>query len=71
MKSFTYIDRRFGMTYTVFHVDGNFIGAHGYVDRIGADPIVYETLSSLPSGPRHEIETCLDRLQHSHGQNKP
>jgi hypothetical protein len=65
MTSFTYIDRRFGMTYTVFHEHGNFLGAHGYVDRIGADPIVYETLSSLPSGPRHEIENRLCQLSHT------
>jgi len=65
MNAFTYHDRRFDLTYTVYHTDdGEFEGALGYVGRIGADPIVYDNLSDLPSGPRHEIESRLCQLSH-------
>lgn len=63
-NSFTYIDRRFGISYTVhFNDDGSFACVLAYVDRVGAEPIVYHSLAELPPSIRNELESRIPRFR--------
>lgn len=52
-----YDDVRFGDRYEI-ELDefGCFHAAMRYVDRLGADPIVYTRLADIPQPHRHQIE---------------
>lgn len=60
-----YYDQRFGDTYVV-ETDGQTCSRiTRYVDRIGFDPIHYDSLSDVPTRARTEIERLIYDKCHS------
>lgn len=56
----TYYDDRYGDRYEIeLDEDKRFVHARRFVDGIGNDPIVYDTLSDINPYHRHHIEQLI------------
>ena len=66
-RQLTYYDSRFGDTYEI-HVDedGEFESAYRFPDRIGFNPIVYDSIHEIPSFHRRAIEELLSKNHIKH-----
>jgi hypothetical protein len=55
-RSLTFDDDRTGDTYTIYLTsEGQFESAHRFIDRVGSNPIVYNTIESIPESHRNDI----------------
>lgn len=62
----TYDDERFGDRYEIeLDTDLSFVSARRFVDGIGSDPIVYDSLSDINPYHRHHIEQLTWKLSRS------
>ena len=59
-RRLTYYDNRFGDTYEI-HIDddGEFESAYRFPDRIGFSPIIYDSITEIPTFHRRAIENLL------------
>lgn len=59
-----YYDPRFGDVYDIYlNADGSFHSARRSVERIGADPIYYDTVEEIPPAHRTHIEDLITRAK--------
>jgi hypothetical protein len=66
-RRLSYYDSRFGDTYEI-HIDeeGEFESAYRFPDRIGFSPIIYDSVSEIPSFHRRAIEDLLAKNNIKH-----